>query len=88
VVSPTLINEHSPVILVAAITSRRTDRVYPFEAGLQPPEGGLTQPSKVLLMHLRSVDKRRVTGRYGAVSDETMRRVEAALRVAVGLDRL
>lgn len=29
VLSPDLINEHSPVVLIAAITSQKTDRVYP-----------------------------------------------------------
>ena len=84
VLSPTLINERSPVILIAAITSRKADRVYPFAAPLQPPEGGLTLPSKVLLMQLRSVDKRRLVGRYGAISEEAMGRVEEALRAAMG----
>lgn len=85
VISPDVINEHCPVILVAAITSQKTERVYPFEAVLEPPDGGLPRRSKVLLMHLRSIDKRRVTGTYGSVSEATMRRVEDALRVATGL---
>ena len=87
VLSPDLINEHSPVILIAAITSQKTDRIYPFEALIEPPEGGLTLRSKVLLMQLRSVDKERLTGRYGTVSEQTMQRVETALKVATGLTR-
>ena len=66
VISPDLINEDSPVILVAAITSRNTEKVYPFEALIEPPEGWLTGRSKVLLMQLRALDKRRIAGRYGA----------------------
>ena len=88
VISPDLVNQHSPVILVAAITTRKTERVYPFEALLLPPEGGLASRSKVLLMQLRSIDRRRLVGRYGMISALAMGRVEAALRVAVGLDRL
>jgi mRNA interferase MazF len=75
------------VILIAAITSQKTDRIYPFEALIEPPEGGLTLRSKVLLMQLRSVDKERLTGRYGTVSEQTMQRVETALKVATGLTR-
>jgi mRNA interferase MazF len=85
VLSPDLINEHASVVIVAALTSRKTDRLYPFEALIEPPEGGLTQRSKVMLLHVRSIDKRRITGYYGGVSPETMERVETALRVAVGL---
>lgn len=85
VVSPDVINTHSPVVLIASITSQKTERVYPFEALIEPPEGGLTYRSKVMLMHLRSVDKRCLTGRYGVIRPETMRRVEEALRISTGL---
>lgn len=88
VISPDVINEYCPVILLAAITTKKVDRIYPFEVFIEPPEGGLTQPSKVLLMHLRSVDKRRLTGYYGRVSVATMTKVEEALKIAVGLSRL
>ena len=88
VISPDLINERSPVILIAAITSQKTERVYPFEALLDPPDGGLAVRSKVMLMHMRSVDKERLIGRYGKVSERTMQRVEDALKIAAGLTRL
>ena len=85
VISPDLINKHSPVVLVAALTSRKTDRVYPFEALIEPPEGGLRKRSKVLLMQLRSIDKRRLLDCIGRVEETTMRQVEGALKIATGL---
>ena len=88
VVSPDVINEHSPVILVAAITSRKTEKVYPHEALIEPPDGGLSVRSKVLLMQIRSLDQQRVVGRYGAVGPATIERVDAALKIAVGLTRI
>ena len=88
VISPDLINERSPVVLIAAITSQKTERIYPFEALIEPPDGGLTIRSKVMLMHLRSVDKERLVGRYGRISEKTMQRVEEALKVAAGLTRV
>jgi len=88
VISPDLINEYSPVVLIAAITSQKTERAYPFEALIEPPDGGLSLRSKVLLMQLRSVDKQRIVGRYGRLNEETMRRVEEALKIATGLTRL
>lgn len=87
VISPSPILEHSPVILIAPVTSRKTERVFAFEALIEPPEGGLTVTSKVMLTHLRSVDKRRVVYRYGTVQEATMQRIEEALRVATGLTR-
>ena len=88
VLSPDLINEHASVVIVAALTSRKTERLYPFEALIEPPEGGLTQRSKVMLLHLRSIDRRRITGSYGHVSEEVMQRVEAALKIATGLTQV
>ena len=87
VLSPDIINQHSPVILVAAITSKKTERVYPFEALIEPPDGGLTMRSKVLLMQLRAVDKSRLLGFYGMISEETLRAVDEALKIATGLTR-
>jgi mRNA interferase MazF len=88
VLSPDLINERSPVILIAAITSQKTDRIFPFEALIEPPDSGLSVRSKVMLLQLRSVDKERLVGRYGKVSETTMQRVEEALKVATGLTKV
>jgi mRNA interferase MazF len=88
VISTDLINEHSPVILVASITTRKTDRIYPFEALIEPPEGGLTVRSKASLMQIRSIDKRRIIRRMGCVEPRTMLRVDEAIRIATGLKRV
>lgn len=88
VISADVINEHSPVILIAPLTTKKTERVYPFEAVIEPPDGGLTGRSKAMLTHLRDVDKRRITDVYGRARAETMNRVEEALKVATGLVEL
>ena len=88
VVSPDFINDRGPIILVAAITSQKTERIYPFEVVIEPPDGGLRMRSKVMLMHLRSIDKRRLTGKYGQVSDAVMLAVDDAVRIATGLTNL
>lgn len=87
IISPTVIIKHSSVILVAAITSKKTDRLHPFETLIVPPEGGLLMKSKVMLTQMRSIDKSRITRRYGCVSDDVMLEVENAIRVATGLTK-
>ena len=76
VLSPYLINERAPIILVAPLTTRKMDRVYAFEAVIEPPDGGLLQRSKVMLMHVRGIDKARIIGTYGVLSEEAMGRVD------------
>jgi mRNA-degrading endonuclease toxin of MazEF toxin-antitoxin module len=39
-------------------------------------------------MQLRSVDKQRLDGSYDVISDETMERVEEALKIVTGLTRI
>ncbi len=88
VISPDLINERAPIILVAPLTTRKTECVYAFEALIEPPEGGLSQRSKVMLLHIRGVDRARITGVYGTLSPETLQSVDVAIRIAVGLTPL
>jgi mRNA interferase MazF len=85
VLSPDFVNERSPIVIVAPLTTRKTSRVYAFEALIEPPEAGLTQRSKVMPLHIRGVASHRIIGYYGHVGSETMRAVEAALEIAVGL---
>ncbi len=85
VLSPDFINARSPVILTAAITSQKTERVYSFEALIPDGEGGLPKRSKVMLMQIRSIDQSRILSSYGTVSTATMAQVENALRIAAGL---
>lgn len=88
VISANWINQHSPVVLVSPITSRKTERVYRFEALIEPPDGGLSTRSKASLLQTRSVDKQRIVGYYGSLTSDTMKQVDDALRIAVGLVRI
>jgi mRNA interferase MazF len=78
-------NRHSPITIVAAITSQFEEQLYPTEVLIQPPEGGLTIPSVTLLNQIRSVDKRRLVRRLGALAPATMARVDRAILISLGL---
>ncbi len=88
VISPDFINERSPIVLIASITSQKTERAYAFEVVLDPPEGGLRMRSKVMLMQMRAIDKRRIIGEYGSVSEPVMLAVNEAIAIATGLTQL
>jgi mRNA interferase MazF len=81
-------NRYSPITIVAAITSKFDDALYPTEVLVAPPEGGLRKSSIVALNQIRSVDKRRLVARLGALHPATMARIDQALRISVGLVRL
>jgi mRNA interferase MazF len=78
-------NRWSPVTIVAAIASRSGDRVYPTKVPIDPPEGNLENPSNVLLNQIRTVDRRRLVRRLGRLRPESMRRVDRAIRISLGL---
>jgi mRNA interferase MazF len=81
-------NRHSPITIVAAITSQFDEPLYPTEVLITPPEGGLTAPSVVLLNQIRSIDRRRLVRRLGTVSQATLARVNRAIAVSLGLIEL
>jgi mRNA interferase MazF len=85
VVQNDIANRHSPITIVAAITSQFDAPLYPTEVLIQPPEAGLTIPSVVLLNQIRSVDKRRLVRRLGVLTPATMERVDRAILISLGL---
>ena len=78
-------NEYSPITIVAAITSRFDDSLYPTEVLVRPPEGGMTKDSVVLLNQIRSIDRQRLIKRLGMLKSSTMKKVDAALQISLGL---
>jgi mRNA interferase MazF len=77
-------NRYSPRTIVAAITSQVDEPLYPTEVLIQPPEGGLSIPSVVLLNQIRSIDTRRLVRRLGVLTPATMERVERATLISLG----
>ena len=85
IVQNDIANRHSPITIVAAITSQFDEPLYPTEVLIRSPEGGLTVDSVVLLNQVRSVDKRRLVRRLGALPPTTMERVTRALQISLGM---
>lgn len=88
---PTLIiqndtlNKYSPVTIVAPITSKFDDELYPTEVLIAAPEGGLQVDSVVSLNQIRAVDKQRLAKRIGEVNPETMLRVNRSMMITQGI---
>ena len=78
-------NEHSPITIVAAITSKFDNTLYPTEVEISAGEGGLKQNSVVLLNQIRSIDRQRLTKKLGKVKDLTLRKVDLSIKISLGL---
>jgi len=78
-------NQYSPITIVAALTSQFDTELYPTEILINPPEGGLSYPSVVLLNQIRSIDRKRLVKRLGIISDELMEQVNSAIQISLGL---
>jgi len=78
-------NRHSPITIVAAITSQFDEPLYPTEVLIRATEGGLTVDSVVLLNQIRSLDKQRLVRHLGVIKPTTMEQVEQALLISFGL---
>ncbi|RJP19250.1 MAG: type II toxin-antitoxin system PemK/MazF family toxin [Candidatus Omnitrophota bacterium] len=78
-------NQYSPITIVAAITSRFDERLYPTEVLIPAKEGGLETDSVVLLNQIRSIDRQRLIKRRGVLKPDTLARVDNALQISLGL---
>ena len=78
-------NEHSPITIVAAITSKFDEPPYPTEVILEPEESGLPLRSAVVLNQIRSIDRQRLVKRLGRADGRTMDRVDQAIQISLGL---
>ncbi len=85
VIQNDIANRYSPITIVAAITSKADDELYPTEVPVQKGDGGLGADSVILLNQIRSIDKARLYRRLGKVGVETLRRVDRAIAISLGL---
>lgn len=78
-------NRHSPITIVAAITSKFDDNLYPAEVEISAGEGGLKQNSVVLLNQIRSIDRQRLAKKLGKIKDSTIKKVDLSIKISLGL---
>jgi mRNA interferase MazF len=81
-------NRYSPVTIVAAVTSKFSEPLYPTEIFVSGREGGLKQDSVILLNQVRSVDKQRLVERLGMLNKDTLEKVDCALEISLGLAKI
>lgn len=78
-------NQYSPITIVAAISSQFSEPPFPREVIIESSESGLPKRSAVIVNQIRSVDRQRLVKRLGRLSLDSMKRVDDALRISLGL---
>ncbi|MEK7099153.1 MAG: type II toxin-antitoxin system PemK/MazF family toxin [Patescibacteria group bacterium] len=81
-------NRYSPITIVAAITSRAEEDLYPTDVLVKSPAGGLRVDSLVLLDQIRSIDKQRLIQRLGVLNEDSMDSVDRAIEISLGLVKI
>ena len=78
-------NRHSPTVIAAAITSQLGKAKLPTHIELTARSCGLSRDSLILLEQIRTIDKSRLRERMGRLDDVTMKAVDNAINVSLGL---
>lgn len=78
-------NHYSPTVIVAAITARIQKPKMPTHVGINSEYVGIEKDSVILLEQIRTIDKQRLRDRVTHLDDDTMKRVDHALLVSIGL---
>lgn len=92
IVQNNLGNKYSPTVIAAAITSKTDKTKLPTHISISANVGsqgdrncGLAKDSVVLLEQIRTIDKRRLKERMGALDERTMQQVNSAIGISFGL---
>ena len=78
-------NKHSKTVIAAIITSRTANKAkMPTHCPIKAQQG-LGRDSLALLEQIRTIDKERLKEYIGTLDSDTMRRIDKALAISVGL---
>ena len=79
-------NKFSPTVIAAAITSQKYKTNLPTHIKVNADGCGLQKDSIVLLEQVRTLDKKRLKERMGALDFTDMNRVNRALSLSLGIE--
>jgi mRNA interferase MazF len=78
-------NRFSPTVIVAAITAQIQKAKLPTHVEIEAKTHGMEKDSVILLEQIRTIDKQRLTDKITHLEEDTMRKVDEALQISVGL---
>jgi len=84
IISNDINNKNADTVTVIPISSK-TERIYPFEVSVTKEKGSLPEDSKIKCNQIRTIDKARLIRKVGKVDEETLKKVEKALLIHLGI---
>ena len=78
-------NKYSPTVIACAVTSQLTKAKLPTHIEVKQGNFGLPKDSVILMEQIRTLDKRRLKEKVGALDGYTMQRVDKAILISLGL---
>lgn len=78
-------NQYSPTTIIAPMTSTIFSKDFPTNVFLLKKNSGLDKDSTILLNQIRVIDKSRIVKKLSRLDYESMKRVDAAIQVSLGL---
>ena len=80
IVSNDINNQYAETITILPVTTS-TEKVYPFEILINAGEGNIKETSKIKANQIRTIDKRRLFQKIGALSKSTLSEAEKAILI-------
>ena len=78
-------NKHSPTVICAAITSKMNKAKLPTHIEIDSTEYDIVKDSVILLVQLRTIDKRRLKDKVWHLDQAMLDKVNHALEISLGL---
>ena len=85
VVSNNINNTHAGTVSVLPITSKNTEKIYPFEIFLGKGSANLPKNSKAQADQIRTLDKSRLIRFLGELNKKEMSQINKAVSIHLGL---
>jgi len=86
VIQNDLSNKFSPLTIVAPITSKNYEKVYPTNIFILKEDSGLKNDSTILTNQIRSIDKMRLIKKISFLDSFIMAKVDMALKISLNLN--
>ena len=88
IIQNNVLNKNAPTVIIAVITSRdRLKKKYPSHVWIDKGVSGLTKDSTIQCEQIRTIDKRRIIKKIGAVDPNCLQKIEESINITLSLGK-